>query len=137
MNICTICKKEFESESPAVLFVSRYGSKRVLCEECERLLDLASAKEDSKEKTEAKEALTALATYMKDNDAVDVLRDVLNGKTSAELTEEDLAAEEEWLEENAEEEEKEDSKATWFDYALPIATGILFVVFMLWFIFFR
>jgi hypothetical protein len=136
MNTCTICNLKFEAESPAVLFVSRYGTKRVLCEECERLLDLATESEDSAEKTEAREALTALATHMKDNDAVDMLRDVLNGEYSAEVTEEDLAAEKEWLEENANEEEEEE-KQTWFDYALPIATGAIFVAFMIWFIFFR
>ena len=52
MNTCAICRNHFEAESPAVLFVSAYGSKRVLCERCEALLDRATALEESKEKTD-------------------------------------------------------------------------------------
>ncbi len=137
MNTCAICNIKFEAESPAILFVSRYGTKRPLCEKCEALLDLATAEEDSAEKAEAREALTSLAIGMKDPDAVEVLRDVLNGESSAEITEEDIEAEKEWKEENEEEETEEESKASWLDYAMPAAVGVLFAAFMIWFFFFR
>lgn len=137
MNTCAVCNIRFEAESPAILFVSRYGSKRPLCERCEALLDLATAKEDTAEKAEARKSLTELAVHMKDPDAVDALAGVLAGETSAEITEEDIEAEKEWQEENAEEEDEEASKSSWLDYAMPIAVCALFVAFIVWFSFFR
>ncbi len=136
MNTCAICNIKFEAESPAILFVNRYGSKKPLCEECEKLLDLATSPEESEEKTQAEAAIMERAENMKDPDAMDALRGVLAGETSAEITEEDLEAEREWKE-NEEEDNEEESKSVWLDYVLPIGAGVIFAAFIFWFFFFR
>ncbi len=136
MHTCSICNIKFEAESPAILFVNRFGFKRALCEECENLLDLATLSADDEEKKHAEDALMERASAMKDPDAMDALRGVLAGETSAEVTEEDLEAEKEWKE-NEEEENEEEPKSLWIDYLLPIAAGVLFAAFVFWFFFFR
>lgn len=136
MNTCAICNIRFEAESPAILFVNQYGNKRPLCERCEKLLDVAVSPDETEEKATAKEELMQLAAGMKDPEAIDALRDVLNGVTSAEVTEEDLEAEKEWNE-NLEEENEEETKSIWIDWILPIGAGVLFTAFVLWFFFFR
>lgn len=136
MHTCALCNYKFEAESPAILFVDRYTRRRPLCEECEALLDKATEEGDSPEKTEALHSLSAIALKMKDPEAMQVLRDVLDGKTSAEETEQDIADEEAWNEINEEETEAE-NKNIILDYVIPgIICAAALGVFV-WFCFFR
>lgn len=143
MNTCTICRYRFEAESPAVLFISSYGTKRVLCENCEDLLDRATAEEDTPEKEEARESLRVLANKMKDPDAFEMLGAVLSGNTSSEndpTPEEEAELEaifEEIKKEDAENEEDDASAPTFFDYLYPAILGAAFAAFVIWFFFFR
>lgn len=142
MNTCTICRYRFEAESPAVLFISAYGSKRVLCEGCEALLDQATAEEESVEKTEALKALSNLANKMKDPEAFEMLGAILAGETSSEddPTPEEEAEMEAMLEEVEAEEAaspEEDASPSFFDYLYPILLGAAFLGFIIWFFFFR
>ena len=142
MNTCTICRYRFEAESPAVLFISAYGSKRVICENCEALLDKATAEEESTEKAEAREALGALANKMKDPEAFEMLGAILAGEISDENepTPEEEAEMEAALEEVAAEEaaaEEEAKQPSFFDYLCPILLGAAFLGFVIWFFFFR
>ena len=142
MNTCTICRYRFEAESPAVLFISAYGTKRVICENCESLLDKATAEEDSPEKAEAREALSVLANKMKDPDAFEMLGAILAGEISDEndpTPEEEAEMEAVFEEIKAEEAaaETEEVKPSFFDYLYPILLGAAFLGFVLWFFFFR
>jgi hypothetical protein len=103
--------------------------------------------EDEAAATEARHALGKITEGMRDRDAMQVLRDVLDGKATSDETEEDLEileeyeelalteeerAEEERLEE--EERKKENSFLSW----LPvILIGAAAVGFLVWFFFFR
>ena len=42
MKHCSICKKNIESEEPAILTMSGFGNPRHICEECEKDLDEAT-----------------------------------------------------------------------------------------------
>lgn len=110
MRSCAICNKKFEAEDPAVLYVSKYGTPRVLCEECEALLDAASDENDMLARKAARESLSALSLKMNDPEAMAVLRDVLDGKTSAEETEQD-AIDEAAFKETLDEEDTESRKS--------------------------
>ena len=133
MKICAICKKRFEADDPAVLYISKYGMPRVLCEECEALLDKASDENDLASRGEAREALASLSRRMDDPEAMAVLRDVLDGKLSAEETEEDLADEVAFKESLDEEEEKTKKESPVWDY-LSLGIVVAAVVgFVLWF----
>jgi len=141
MNTCAICNKKFEAESPAILFVSRYGVKRPLCAECEALLDVATAEEDSTEKNEARAALSDLALSMKDPDAIATLRGVLDGEFSAEEepenAEEAFSEEEEDEEQNQEEESEGKKRNVFWDIIAPILIGVWALGLAIWFFFFR
>ena len=138
METCVICRNKFESESPAILFVSGYGSKRCICEECEALLDKATATEETAEKAEAKEALTDRAAAMKDPEAVRVLMEVLSGETKEDAVTEEEKAEMEavWQEIEKEEPEKEEKTPLWASI-VPAAIILAFILFLVWFYFFR
>ena len=146
MNTCAICRNRFEAESPAVLFISRYGTRRVLCAECEALLDTATAAEESLQKKEAIEKLDHLAaTVMKDPEAIETLGAIIAGEIENEDAptpeeEEEMAA---VLEEVAKEEEEaarlaegSKGKGDLFSYILLGAFGLALVFFVLWFYFF-
>ena len=142
MHTCTICRYRFEAESPAVLFISAYGSKRVICESCEDLLDKATAEEDTPEKLEARESLSVLANKMKDPDAFEMLGAILAGEISDEgaPTPEEEAEMEAVFEEIREEEEaagEQEIQPSFMDYLYPILLGAAFLAFVLWFFFFR
>ena len=133
MKVCAICKKIFNAEDPAVLYVGKYGTPRVLCEECESLLDKANDENDLVARGEAREKLSSLSRHMDDPEAMAVLRDVLDGKLSAEETEEDVA-EEEAFKESLDEEEEEKKESPVWDY-LSVAILVAAVVgFALWFL---
>ena len=142
MNTCTICRYRFEAESPAVLFISAYGTKRVICESCEELLDKATAEEDSPEKVEAREALSNLANKMKDPEAFETLGAILAGDVSSENdpTPEEEAEMEAIFEEIRKEEEEngeEPAPPTLLDYLYPFILGGALLAFVVWFFFFR
>ena len=134
MNSWTICRTKFEAESPAVLFINRYGNKRVLCEACEKLLDTATMEEETPERSAAKEALTALAAQMKDPEAIEMLGAVLSGEERAEdnvFAPEEEAEIEAMLEE-AEKEEEDAPRSSALDYIIPIVFGAAFLLFLAW-----
>lgn len=133
MRVCAICSKKFEAKDPAVLYVTEYGSPRALCEECEVLLDKATNENDPVARKEAREALSVLAHTMKDRMAMDVLRDVLDGKTSAEESEQDIL-EEIAFKESLDEEEKEKKESPIWDYLTYGLLAVAAVGFLLWFI---
>ena len=133
MKVCAICNRRFEAEDPAVLYVGKYGNARVLCEDCEALLDAASDEGDLELRAQAREALAELSRRMDDPEAMAVLRDVLDGKLSAEETEEDITDELAFKESIEEEEEEEKKESPIWDY-LTVGVVIAAVVgFALWF----
>ncbi len=137
MQTCVICRNKFESESPAVLFVSGYGNRRCICEECEALLDRATSEEESFEKAEAKEALTVRAAAMKEPEAVRVLTAVLAGEAEEALSEEEQAEMDAVWEEIKEEEPEEEEKAPLWASIVPAVIIAAFALFLVWFYFFR
>ena len=142
MHTCAICRYRFEAESPAVLFISAYGSKRVLCESCEAILDKATAPEESAEREEARASLEALASKMKDPEAFEALAEVLSGETADEddPTPEEEAEMEAMFEEIRREEEnapKEEERTSFIDYLFPIAFVVILLGFAAWMFFFR
>lgn len=140
MNTCAICRNRFEAESPAVLFVSAYGTKRVLCEECEKLLDNATLEDDTPEKEEARKALSNLAARIKDPTVLENLGAVLSGDAdeNAPTPEEEEAMEAVFDEIRKEEEnaEEEDESSSAWDYVVPAVFGIALLVFVVWYFFF-
>lgn len=137
MRICAICNKKFEADDPAVLYVSKYGTARVVCKECETLLDAASDEGDMEARREARGALAKLSFKMNDPEAMQVLRDVLDGKSSAEQTEQDIL-DEEAFKETLDEEETESSKGNPFlDYLVLAIATLALVGFAVWLFFLR
>ena len=141
MKTCALCRNQFDSESPAVLYLSRYGTPQVLCASCEALIDTATAEEDSAEKALARERIAEAATHLKDHGAIAALRDVLNGVTSAEETAADEEAAALWEETKADDEEEEEQtekKEEGFAAYIPlIVAGCLFIAFAVYMFFFR
>ena len=141
MKTCALCRNQFESDSPAVLYLSRYGTPQVLCASCEALIDTATAEEDSAEKEAARLQIAEAATHLKDHGAIAALRDVLDGVTSAEETPADQEAEALWEETKddgeEEEEQTEKKKEGFLDYLPLLLAGGLFVAFIVYFFFFR
>ena len=136
METCAICRNKFESESPAVLFVSGYGSRRCICPDCETILDLATG-EESAEQAQAKEDILGRATAIKDPEVMEVLSQVLSGETLDTLTPEEAAEIEAIFEEIQKEEPEEEEKVPLWASILPIAVAGAFVLFLLWFYFLR
>ena len=140
MNSCAICRNHFEAESPAVLFVSAYGTKRVLCEACENLLDNATMEEDTLERAEARRALENLADRIKDPTVLENLSAVLSGDAdeNAPTPEEEEAMEAVFEEVRKEEEDDDDEDATTsaWDYVVPAVFGLGLLVFVIWYFFF-
>lgn len=141
MNTCALCRNRFEAESPAVLFVSVYGTKRVLCSSCEELLDRATAEGDTPEKEAALNALNALAATVKDPSVLETLSEVLSGEADENApTEEEEAEMEAVFEEIKKEEENAPAvseKASFLDYLTPAIFGAMLLVFVVWYFFFR
>lgn len=141
MNTCALCRNRFEAESPAVLFVSAYGTKRVLCSSCEELLDRATAEGDTPEKEAALNALNALAATVKDPSVLETLSEVLSGEADENApTEEEEAEMEAVFEEIKKEEENAPAvseKASFLDYLTPAIFGAMLLVFVVWYFFFR
>ena len=69
-QVCSICKKTFTSEEPAVLAISAYGNPRYICEECEALLDTATLGTDTDEVGKAIGRLGSYAAGLNINDEV-------------------------------------------------------------------
>lgn len=137
MHTCAICNKRFEADDPAVLYVDAYGTPRVLCAACEALLDDAASEDDPIKRKNAREALSELSHSMKDRNAMIVMRDVLDGKSSAEETEEDIEAEKAFKESIDEEEKEAKPTNPLWDY-LTLAVGVVAVLaFAVWYFFFR
>ena len=136
METCVICRSKFESESPAVLFVSGYGSRRCICPACETLLDQATA-EESEDQAKAKDELLTRATAMKDSEAVRVLQEVLSGETVSTVTPEEEAEMNAIFEELQEEETEEEVPAPLWASVLPIAVFGALALFLIWFYFLR
>ncbi len=150
MNTCTICRNRFEAESPAVLFVSAYGTKRVLCPACEELLDKATVEETTPEREEARESLRTLASHMKDPEAYEMLGSILAGDVNSEdaPSEEEEAEMEAVLEEVRAEDEAiakaentperlaAKKKAILIESLIYAGVGIAVIAFFVWFFFF-
>ena len=143
MNTCTICRNRFEAESPAVLFISAYGAKRVLCPSCEGLLDRATAEENIPEKEEAVKSLHMLATNIKDPAALEALSAILSGEADEDAPTADEEAEMEAVFDEIKKEEEEAAalaepqKANVLDYLLPALFAVVILVFIVWYFFFR
>ena len=142
MNTCALCRNRFEAESPAVLFISAYGAKRVLCSSCEELLDRATAEEDTPEKEEARNALNALAATVKDPSVLETLGEVLSGTVDENAPTEEEEAEMEAVFEEIKKEEEENGlatpeKASFLDYLTPALFGVMLLVFVIWYFFFK
>lgn len=143
MNTCAICRNRFEAESPAVLFVSAYGTKRVLCSSCEDLLDRATAEEDTPEKGEALEALRTLASNIKDPTVIETLTAILSGDADENAPTAEEEAEMEAVFEEIEKEEQEvaasESERSFplLDYLFPALFGAAILIFVVWYFFFR
>ena len=139
MRSCVLCRNRFEAADPAVLFISKYGTPRVLCADCEALLDRATDGEgDALDRDDARERVLVLAGAIHDAEVLHALRDVLEGETGPTETEEDIDAAARWEETRADESE-EDAEAEEAEVAggivgyLPlIIAGALFVAFLLW-----
>ena len=146
MYSCTLCRTKHEGESEAVLFVNKYGVPRCLCPRCEDLIAKATS-EDEATATEARHTLGKITEGMRDRDAMQVLRDVLDGKASADETEEDLEileeyeelalTEEELAEEERLEEEERRKDNSFLSWLPVILIGAAAVGFLIWFFFFR
>lgn len=142
MNTCAICRNRFEAESPAVLFVSAYGTKRVLCSTCEDFLDRATAKEDSPEKKEALMALSTLAANIKDPSVIETLTAILSGDEDENAPSAEEEAEMEAVFEEIKKEEEEAAlqntqSSSLLDYLFPALFGAAILIFILWYFFFR
>ena len=135
METCVICRNKFEAESPAVLFISGYGNKRYICPECESLLDKATS-EESLEQESAKEKLLERANAMKEPEAFRVLTDILAG-TTEELSAEEEAELEAVFEETKEETPAKEEEAPLWASILPVAVIAAFILFLVWFYFFK
>ena len=144
MNTCAVCRTRFEAESPAVLFISAYGAKRVLCASCEDILDRATTEADTPDKPEALESLRTLAANVKDPEVLETLSAVLSGEANEGApSPEEEADMEAVFDEIKKEEERTSSalerpqKATFLDYLIPIAFGVVLLLFVVWYFFFR
>ncbi|MBE6655600.1 MAG: hypothetical protein E7609_01860 [Ruminococcaceae bacterium] len=141
MNTCAICRNRFEAESPAVLFISAYGTKRVLCPHCEEVLDRATLEEDTPEKAEALNTLDALASKIKDPEVLETLGMLLSGEVNPEAPTPEEEAEMEAVLEDVKREEAEAAltdapKATFLDYLFPALFGAALLIFVIWYFFF-
>lgn len=137
MKTCTLCRREFDLPDPAVLYMDRYGQKRCVCQNCEALLDKASS--DGGEKKAAVEQILALSGNLRDPEAAHVLRQIIDGEVSAEMTEEDEQQAAEWEENTSEEEgtEPTEQKATFWDYLPLILAVVAAAAFAVWFLVLR
>lgn len=70
MNHCSVCNKEFDSESPDILTFSQKGSPRLICENCKDLYVTATKSHDP---DEAENALQTLRTMLAECDDLAVL----------------------------------------------------------------
>lgn len=141
MHTCVLCRKKFEGENPAALYVTKYGYPKYLCPECEELLDKAASGEEGAE--EAKAEALRLSAGFSDPDAMKALCAVLAGEgdTVDEAIEEEyerLRQTEEEAAEEAEEEEAQRRKENSFLSWLPvILVGVGCLAFLIWSFFFR
>ena len=142
MNTCAICRTRFEEESPAVLFISSYGAKRVLCPHCEELLDRATAEEKTDERLEAREALQKACFAVKDPEVLKTLSEILSGEVNEDApTPEEEAEMEAVFEEIKKEDEAKAAlevphKSSILDYIFPVVFGAALLVFVIWYFFF-
>lgn len=141
MNTCAICRNRFEAESPAVLFISAYGAKRVLCPHCEEILDRATLEEDTPERADAREALRTITLAIKDPEVLETLGNILTGEIEENAPTPEEEAEMEAVFEEIKKEEEEAAalagpqKASFLDYLFPALFGIALLVFVIWYFF--
>lgn len=62
---CSLCKRNFTSDEPAVLTMSAYGNPRYICQECEELFDKATLGTNFEE---INEAMSKIGTTLADHD---------------------------------------------------------------------
>ena len=142
MNTCAICRNRFEAESPAVLFISAYGAKRVLCPHCEELLDRATVEDETSDRAEARESLHKISFGVKDPEVLKTLSDILSGDANPDApTPEEEAEMEAVFEEIKKEEEanaslEDTQKSSVLDYVFPVLFGAAMLVFVVWYFFF-
>ena len=68
MHYCSICKCDFESETPSVLTMGRSMTPRYMCPECEELMDEAISSPDF---GKAREAIARLGEILAASDSDD------------------------------------------------------------------
>lgn len=158
MYFCSICKKDIEEESPAVLTMGRSMSPRHLCGDCAALLDTATT---SREVDTIKEAMghlgeTLAASGCEDGAVISTVNDLLESagaRLSAieegsydfsldEQSEEEFEITEDLMEteEDRELDRIDEEREKRFDKILNwawLGIGICFVAYLVWFFFFR
>ena len=68
MHYCSICKRDFESETPSVLTMGRSMTPRYMCPDCEALMDEAIGSTDIEK---AREAIAKLGETLAASDSDD------------------------------------------------------------------
>ena len=68
MHYCSVCKKDFDSETPSVLTMGRSMTPRYICPECEALMDEAVR---ASEPETAKNAIAKLGDILATSDSED------------------------------------------------------------------
>ncbi len=68
MHYCSVCKRDFESETPSVLTMGRSMTPRYICPECEALMDEAIG---AVEPDQAKSAIAKLGEILAASDSED------------------------------------------------------------------
>ncbi|MBP3436473.1 MAG: hypothetical protein J6K61_01005 [Clostridia bacterium] len=141
METCVLCRQKFEADgekAPAVLYINRYGARRVLCADCERLLDIAIS--DAPEKELAQGEILKKSFNIREPEGVAVLKAALEGEAVPhEVTEEELAEEADLYEDKEGEDGdiQEEEPRGIGEYIPLICFGAVFVVFLVWFFFFK
>ena len=68
MHYCSVCKKDFDAETPSVLTMGRSVTPRYICPECEALIDEAISATDPQQ---AREAIATLGDILAQSDSDD------------------------------------------------------------------
>ena len=140
MKTCVLCRNKFEpgeGEEPAILYVNRFGNPRVLCADCERLLDVAIS--DAPEREEARQAVLKNALNIREEEGLAVLKETLEGELApTEFTEEEKAEEDAlYADEDEEDGEEENAPQGIGEYIPLICFGAALIAFIVWFFFLR
>ncbi len=122
---------------PAVLYVNRYGNRRLLCADCEALLDIAIS--DVPEREEARKTVMKNAFNIREEEGIAVLKEALEGDlTPHAFTEEEMAEEDALYQSEEDETAAEDAEPSGIGEYIPlISFGAALIAFVVWFFFLR